>query len=47
MGVVIEMCIKYPGGPTRIKGTDISLDGTRITIYIRGMELNGRYTWPL
>jgi hypothetical protein len=23
MGVVIEMCIKHPGGPTRIKGADI------------------------
>jgi hypothetical protein len=23
MGVVIEICIKCPGGPTRIKGTDI------------------------
>jgi hypothetical protein len=23
MGVVIEMCVKHPGGPTRIKGTDI------------------------
>jgi hypothetical protein len=23
MGVVIEICIKYPGGPTRIKGTDM------------------------
>jgi hypothetical protein len=24
MGVVIEMCIKYPGGPTRMTGTDIA-----------------------
>jgi hypothetical protein len=23
MGVVIEICIKYPGGPTRMTGTDI------------------------
>jgi hypothetical protein len=23
MGVVIEICIKYPGGPTRITVTDI------------------------
>jgi hypothetical protein len=23
MDVVIEICVKYPGGPTRIKGTDI------------------------
>jgi hypothetical protein len=22
MGVVIEICVKYPGGPTRIKGTE-------------------------
>jgi hypothetical protein len=22
MGVVIETCVKYPGGPTRIKGTE-------------------------
>jgi hypothetical protein len=25
MGVVIEICIKYPGGPTRIRGTDMAL----------------------
>ena len=25
MGVVIEICIKYPGGRTRIRGTDIYL----------------------
>jgi hypothetical protein len=25
MGVVIETCVKYPGGPTRNKGTDIHL----------------------
>jgi hypothetical protein len=24
MGVVIETFVKYPGGPTRIKATDIS-----------------------
>jgi hypothetical protein len=24
MGVVIEVCIKYPGGPTRIRATDIN-----------------------
>jgi hypothetical protein len=23
MGVVIETCIKYPGGPTRNRGTDM------------------------
>ena len=23
MGVVIETCVKHPGGPTRIRGTDI------------------------
>jgi hypothetical protein len=23
MGVVIEICAKYPGGPTRMRGTDI------------------------
>jgi hypothetical protein len=23
MGVVIEICIKYPGGPTRMRVTDI------------------------
>jgi hypothetical protein len=23
MGVVIEICIKYPGGRTRMKGTDM------------------------
>jgi hypothetical protein len=25
MGVVIEICVKYPGGPTRIRVTDIIL----------------------
>jgi hypothetical protein len=25
MGVVIEICVKYPRGPTRNKGTDIEL----------------------
>jgi hypothetical protein len=24
MGVVIEICVKHPGGPTRIRGTEIS-----------------------
>jgi hypothetical protein len=23
MGVVIETCIKYPGGPTRMTGADV------------------------
>ena len=23
MGVVIEICVKHPGGPPRIKGTDL------------------------
>jgi hypothetical protein len=23
MGVVIEICIKYPGGPTRMTGADV------------------------
>jgi hypothetical protein len=23
MGVDIEMCMKYPGGPTRMRGTDV------------------------
>jgi hypothetical protein len=23
MGVVIEICVKYPGGPTRMKVTDL------------------------
>jgi hypothetical protein len=27
MGVAIEICIKYPGGPTRIRGTDIAGHG--------------------
>jgi hypothetical protein len=25
MGVVIETCVKHPGGPTRIRGTDVAL----------------------
>jgi hypothetical protein len=35
MGVVIEICVKHPGGPTRIRGADfegaisIKTDGTR------------------
>jgi hypothetical protein len=28
MGVVIEICIKYSGGPTRIRVTEMS-EGTR------------------
>jgi hypothetical protein len=24
MGVVIEICIKYPGGRTRIRGADVA-----------------------
>jgi hypothetical protein len=24
MGVVIEICIKYPGGRTRIRGTEVA-----------------------
>jgi hypothetical protein len=24
MGVVIEICVKHPGGPPRIKGTDMA-----------------------
>jgi hypothetical protein len=32
MGVVIEICVKYPGGPTRNKGTDIYID-------IKGVDL--------
>jgi hypothetical protein len=24
MGVVIEICVKHPGGPTRNRGTDIT-----------------------
>ena len=31
MGVVIKICVKYPGGPTRIRGTDVHI---YIYIYI-------------
>jgi hypothetical protein len=36
MGVVIEICIKYPGSPTRIRGTDMSynLHSTHIYKYV-------------
>jgi hypothetical protein len=29
IGVVIEICIKYPGGRTRIKGTEVAPRGQR------------------
>jgi hypothetical protein len=32
MGVVIETCIKYPGGPTRITVADIRY-GVRYAVY--------------
>ena len=25
MGVVIEICVKHPGGPTRIRGADVCI----------------------
>jgi hypothetical protein len=30
MGVVVETCIKYPGGPTRMTGTDIVIRFTAV-----------------
>jgi hypothetical protein len=38
MGVVIEICAKYPGGPTRNRRTDIY-------IYI-DIDNAIRHTWP-
>jgi hypothetical protein len=44
MGVVIEIYVKYPGGPTRIKGTDIlyrtiqvqyTVHSTQYTVQVR------------
>jgi hypothetical protein len=32
MGVVVEICIKYPGGPTRIRVADIP---TRVPVPVR------------
>jgi hypothetical protein len=32
MGLVIEICVKYPGGPTRIKVTDML---TTVTVQYR------------
>jgi hypothetical protein len=36
MGVVIEICVKYPGGPTRMNATD-----TYIYIYISVPVIQG------
>ena len=46
MGVVIEICLKYPGGPTRMRVTDVhpdfwmsiypagSIDATRFVFHL-------------
>jgi hypothetical protein len=34
MGVVIETCTKYPGGPTRMTGTDMTPHASRVVILI-------------
>ena len=39
MGVVIEICIKYPGGRTRIRGTDIRAG---LAMSENGLELKRR-----
>jgi hypothetical protein len=43
MGVVIETCAKYPGGPTRIRGTDIYI----VVMCLRAPRslFNNRYPW--
>jgi len=45
MGVVVEMCAKCPGGPTRIRGTDMPHSNVDTTLgNKKGSLLNyGRY----
>jgi hypothetical protein len=40
MGVVIEICIKYPGGPTRMRGTDMG-----VKLGQKGTDARCGYTW--
>ena len=46
MGVVIEICVKYPGGPTRIRGTDISdrINSSRTWLFTSGRSRQRRNT---
>jgi hypothetical protein len=45
MGVVIETCVKYPGGRTRIRGTDVLyLYCTTRTVQYRIRYVTIRYT---
>jgi hypothetical protein len=36
MGVVIETCAKYPGGRTRIRGTDLFIGQSPISVISGG-----------
>jgi hypothetical protein len=39
MGVVIEICIKYPGGPTRMRVADITATPERALFSRLGMAV--------
>jgi hypothetical protein len=45
--VVIETCIKYPGGPTRIRGADIYIDIIQYSIIYCALVLVVYYIWLL
>jgi hypothetical protein len=44
MGLVIEICVKYPGGPTRIRGAGISdhINSSRIWLFTSGRSRQRR-----
>jgi hypothetical protein len=41
--IVIEICAKYPGGPTRNRGTDIIQYDTTHATKIKSCAINTRY----
>jgi hypothetical protein len=45
MGVVIKICVKYPGGPTRITGTEMAVTNSHGTASLlkRVRTYNGRF----
>jgi hypothetical protein len=41
MGVVIEICVKYPGGPTRIRVTEVQVSLRRLLGALRDLFRTG------